>query len=715
MNAAVAWAQQPTTFPPPETPHVVPCALLTDGIKVDGDLRETAWASGRMNAAFVQKDPQQGAPPSQRTDVFVLHDAHAIYVGVFCYDSAAATSKPRVISLQRDFEPFENDFFSVAIDGIGDHRNAWIFQATPYGNQRDLQVLNGDNFNEDWNALWHVATTRTDSGWCAEFAIPWKSLRYRKGATEMGILFARGIRRNNEFVTFPAIPRAYTLFRMEYAARLTGITPPNPSLSLQLNPYALVNGPVNSTAPWAAQVGGELKWAPSSSTVIDATVNTDFAQTDVDQQVNNLGRFSIFFPEKRQFFLENAALFDATGTSQIVPFYSRRIGLDDNGIAQPLDAGLRVVTQTAKHNLGAIAVRERGGELTGPAHYGVLRYAYNPTAKSRFGALVTMKDAQRGSAIPAAEAPLHSRNYSATADVFLRPTGDWTIAAMGSATSDDAAGTGGAAHLWLGHNANWGYAGWVQQYVDARYTPGSGFVMGNNYLLSSPAFDLDLRPKWLPKKIRSYVPFMYLNIYHDADDLEFQQADIDISLTGIKFQNGTYIGVGREQEWQRIPEGFAPLGVPIAPGDYSFGRTWIYLSTDGSRKISGDGNAKTGRFYDGGYWTFSANVRYAPIPHVRLGAGWSVDGFERIGITDTTFSAHLLNGNVRIAPFARLQITGSYQYNTVTESEVLNARLAWEYRPLSFLYLVFGQGGFIASENRNEQRLIGKVTWLKQL
>lgn len=701
-------AQQPPTFDPPKDAPMWAADRCIDPPAIDGVLNEPAWALAASISAFVQKDPVQGAPPSQRTEArFLWDDAH-LYVGVICYDSAGG-QRPRIQDLRRDFDPFQNDMFSLAFDGMGDHRNAQVFQTTPFGNQRDMQVMNGESFNEDWNSLWAVATARTDSYWTAEFAIPWRSLRYRKGATDIRLSMTRGIRKNNEMVSCPPIPRAYSYLRMEYAARLVGIVPPAPSLSMQLQPYVLADGPLNTAAPWRWDVGGEVKWAPTPNTVVDATVNTDFAQTDVDRQVNNLSRFSIFFPEKRQFFLDNASVFEASGSSEIIPFYSRRIGLDANGVTRPIDAGARVVSQSDRRSLGALLVRERSTERQEATHTGVLRYTHNVTDKTRFGTLLTMLDER-----DIAEGP-GRMNVSASADAFLRPTRDLTINTMGSFSHDNVVGDGFAGHCWVGNYSNIGYYGWLQQYVDARYTPGTGFVQGNNYVLTSPAFDLDLRPKWLPKKVRNLAPYAYGYLYHDADDLEFQQASIDASLTSIRLQNGTFIGIGREQEWQRITEVFTPLGITILPGEYSFGRTWLYFSTDGSRKLSGTFVAKQGKYYDGDHRIVDVSAAYAPDPHVRLSGGWSLNAFADAGLTDTTFNAQLLNVGMRVAPFARLQITGSYQYNTASASEVVNARVAWDYHPLSFIYLVFGQGGFLAGEDRREQRMIGKVTWVKQL
>ncbi|MEM9931219.1 MAG: carbohydrate binding family 9 domain-containing protein, partial [Bacteroidota bacterium] len=209
-------------FPPP-TERLTLRAQRVEGkaVELDGTLNEKAWRNAPKITGFTQREPVQGARASQDTEVRVLFDEDFLYVGAICRDSLVNRNRLRVRNLQRDFSGYGNDRFSIALDGLLDQRNAVGFEVTPYGSQRELQVIDGAEFdaNENWDALWFARTTIADSGWVAEIAIPWKTLRYRKDSKEMLISFNRNIRRNNEITTWPAYPRIFSHFRMAYAAR----------------------------------------------------------------------------------------------------------------------------------------------------------------------------------------------------------------------------------------------------------------------------------------------------------------------------------------------------------------------------------------------------------------------------------------------------------------------------------------------------------------
>ncbi|NJL76512.1 MAG: carbohydrate binding family 9 domain-containing protein [Saprospiraceae bacterium] len=302
---------------------------------------------------MVQKDPNQGQPASYPTQIKVLYNEQYLYVAAICYQPKSTI---RVQNLRRDFDYDFNDLFGIAIDGYQDKRNASVFQVSPYGNLRDLQALDGTLYNREWDALWQGRTQRLEDRWTVEMAIPWKVLRYPENCTELGVIFTRNIRSNNELASLPGIPRVFDVYRMAYEGVLQGIQVPPPSSNLQINPYFLANrdnekqGTNDNQFSLSSKVGGEVKWAINPSTVLDATINTDFAQADVDRQVVNFERYSVFFPERRQFFLENANVFNANVTNWIRPFFSRRIGLDAAGNPIPIDAGIRLVGQDAKNN-----------------------------------------------------------------------------------------------------------------------------------------------------------------------------------------------------------------------------------------------------------------------------------------------------------------------------------------------------------------------------
>ena len=291
-------AQQSSNFPPPAIPPKVEAKKATEKITVDGILNESDWQATKATTEFFRIEPRQGGSIKYHTFVKVLYDEKHLYFGVFAQDSLGKKGV-RVQDLRRDFSWGENDIFGVQLDPQNLKQYCVSFQTTPYGNQRDLQAFNDTNRDNDWNALWKVRTTQTDSGYYAEFAIPFKTLRYnlseQTDSISWGITYSRLARREYEQAVFPAIPQAFSPYRMTYAARLKGLELPKPGTNIRVEPYTLyqydrVSGMDAEAETQSASQRLEvtIKWAINPRSVLDLTFNTDFAQADVDRAVNNL-------------------------------------------------------------------------------------------------------------------------------------------------------------------------------------------------------------------------------------------------------------------------------------------------------------------------------------------------------------------------------------------------------------------------------------------
>ncbi len=679
-------------------------------MSIDGALDESVWRRARPITEFLQKDPDQGAPASYRTEVRVAYDASALYVAAICYQPRELL---RVQNLNRDFDFGENDLFGLAIDGFLDQRNAVVFQTSPFGSQRDLEVIDSNEFNSDWNARWDVRTRIHEDHWVAEMAIPWRNLRYPDGADRLGIIFARNIRHRNERTSAPAVPRAFTIYRMAYEGELIGLSTPRPEANIQINPYALVDQSDSAgTSNSDLEGGGELKWAVSQDTVLDVTVNTDFAQAEVDRQVVNLERFSVFFPERRQFFLENANLFNPSVTNWIRPFFSRRIGLDSAGQPIPLDGGLRLTRRSSAQELGVLAMSQQASGDNPAAVFGVARYSRNVSGQSRFGGMLTWRRDE--SLVTDAGLLPSNDNYTYTLDGLWRPNQTIGVHAMVSASNDDVAGDGFGSQLWAYFENNWLYVG-LLEYFNKDYEPGVGLeILDTNYVMHSPAVSFDLRSERLPAQIRSFNPGIEAYIFQSSDDGDLLFAYAPIRPFRIYFQNAAQIGLFVEPNWQRLDEPFLPAGIEIAPGDYDYTRYRIELSSDQSASLSGGLNVETGDYFDGELTTYTLSARYAPLPHVELSADYEINEIQSLGILQEDETTRLLGMSLRLALNPRLQFSAFYQQNSVDDRSNWNVRLAWEYRPLSYLYLVYNRNeidGMLPPQGLSEQ-LIAKFTYL---
>jgi hypothetical protein len=721
FSNSYAQSSVPPTFDPPEKPAEWQATEINETLQINGKLDELAWQKAQVIKGMVQQNPNQGEAASHDTETRILFNQKFLYVSMVCYDKLKRKTSVRVQNMARDCDFEQNDIAGFAIDGFLDKRNSVTFQSTPFGAQRDIQVIDSDNFNREWDALWFVRTSISDTAWVAEFAIPWKTLRYPNNCEKVGITLLRNIRKNNEYTVLPSIPRQFSPYRMAYEAILVGIKPPPPTANIQVNPYFLydverrvVGNQENTNI--LPKLGGEVKWAVSPNTILDLTLNTDFAQADADRQVVNLSRFSVLFPERRQFFLEGANIFNATIDDFIQPFFSRRIGLDANGNKIPLDAGLRMTNRTGKHTIGALAMRQRATDTSPLTHYGVFRYSKNFSAQSRLGGMFTYRNDGEiqinGDKIAA------NNNYTATMDGLFRPSQKLTISGMVSGVRDTRLGDGLAAQGFVGYQTNLFFLGLLEFFV-RNYNPGIGLErFGVDYVMTAPVIDFDIRPKWLPKFIRSYGPDASVFAFHNPNTGRLILAETSFSFFDVDFQTGGNIEVRFNPNWQVLSESFTPLpNAEIPAGRYFYMPVSFSYNTDLSKKVGGSAEFNTGKYYDGNLNNWNLSTRFAPIPHIELTIDYEFNRFKSLGINDLNFDTHLLGINTRLALNPRFQLIGFYQRNTSQNRDVWNVRLSWEYRPLSYIFLVFNSNqinSLVPSERLLQQQGIGKITFLKQ-
>jgi hypothetical protein len=405
-----SYCQNADIFEPDSVKKEIEAVEIQTSLHIDGLLNETEWKLAKPSPRFIEIEPVQGNSPGEETDVKILYNRQYLYFGIFAHDSLGKKAI-RSTDFKRDFDDKSRDLISLAFDCFNDKRNAMSFVTDPYGVQRDLLSFDDLYYDVDWNGLWRVRTNRTDSGWTAEIAIPWQTLRYPNktdSVQQWGLSIYRNRRITNEITSFSPYPRAFTSLRMNYAGVLKNLKPPPPKTNIRFEPYVLSSydhykGFDSSikVAQTNYKVGGDIKWAVDPNSVLDLTVNTDFAQADADQQVNNVTRFSVFFPEKRQFFLENASLFGvgisqsadgSGGQLRVQPFFSRSIGLDSLGTPIPIEAGARFVHRSLKTNYGAILMRQSASDNSPITNFFVGRLSQNIGTNNRLGGLVTVKN-----------------------------------------------------------------------------------------------------------------------------------------------------------------------------------------------------------------------------------------------------------------------------------------------------------------------------------
>lgn len=710
-------------FPPPNEAPIIEAIKASAKITLDGKLQELDWAQAPVITDFFRREPRQGGKISFPTEVRFLYDNKNLYIGAICKDSMGIKGI-RVQDLRRDFAWGENDILGISLDPQNLKQYAQAFQTTPYGNQRDLQNFNGNVYDTGWNTLWRVKTQRTDDGFTAEFAIPFTSLRYdlpKAGEpVEWGVTLVRYARRAVEVSTFPAIPQSFTPYRMTYAAKLRGIEVPPPAANVRIEPYTLYQFDESKTGGVIqenlneAKLGLDAKWAINPRTVVDLTINTDFAQADVDRAVNNLERFNIFFPERRQFFLENSGIWAGGLQTSIRPFFSRTIGLQGtfNAIPAPIDFGSRFTQRTEKQALAALLVRQGETANSARANFGVLRYLKNYGRENNVGIMLTHRLDEAHNDLGF----LQNNNTTISIDGQIRPTSQLDIQYLLTSSIDEQSGKMGyAGRFFIGNRTNDFYYGWVTEYTDADYKPSMGFVRQTDVIRHNPGGYYIWRPKKIPW-IRRWDPGMFLNFNHDASNPNrFQQASLYIFPIYTWFKDNSFLELSATPTWQNINFDFAPLGLVIDKNRYYYTRYLIQYNTDLSKKWSGDISYSFGRFYNGRRNRIGATTRFAPIPQLAISLDYEYNALRQVGVARENLYTNLYTSSLRLALNPQVQLSTFYQYNSFDRQGRWNIRFSWEYLPLSFVYLVFNDTETdIFDPVQQDQQFIGKLTLTKQ-
>jgi hypothetical protein len=699
-------------------------AFTKSAIVVDGYLSDSSWQQVTSLGDFVQYEPKQGMPSAHKTKVKIAYDLIFLYIGAFM-EVASGKTALRVINVKRDFDLSNQDYFRIHIDGFNDKRNAMVFAINPYGAQHDYIALDGISTDVDWDGLWYAKTKITDSGWYAEFAIPWKTLRYKheeNNGTSWAINFSRNNRFDNETSVWSEVPRSLSIDRMDFAGELQKFTPSKQSSNIRIQPFnsnvvTIKNNRATTNTPQITpNFGGDIKWAPSPNIVVDATINTDFAQADVDRPIVNLSRFSIFLPERRQFFLENSSLFGAGitplngyigGPIEIRPFYSRTIGLDPQGQPVPINVGLRLVSRSTKRTMGILYAKQ--SETNAKTDFFVGRLTKNIAKSSRIGFITTMKHKVMGET--------SKTDISGSVDGLARLNNSLALNYTGSFTKnwdDSTLGFAGVAQFnYLSNN----YTGWLSSsFINAQYNPSMGFVYRNNVVSFNSGFYKIIRSAWVPKFIRSFEPGISADAFINYQTGITEQVTISYEPISAFLNNGGGIFLFVEQNYQQITAPFKPVGVEVAIGKYHYASLRIAYRSDASKRFYYMGRMIVGKYYNANYIQYFGWVTYAPTPFFYISPQLQIEYFRGLGVTRVNASSSLLTVEGRIALNARTQLSAFYQKNAVANASGLNIRFAWEFRPLSFLYFVYNSRNFIENSlKQNSQQGVTKISFVKQL
>ena len=716
-----ALAGLPDRPPPPRPPAVVArdaqgratvrAVRLATGIRLDGRLDEPVYGAVPAIADFVQQMPVEGAPASEKTEAWILFDETNIYVGGRVWDSAPP-GEWVANEMRRDTPQLrENDSFWVAFDTFNDRRNGVAFYTNPLGAIGDFGITNEGNPNGDWNPVWDVRTGRFEGGWTVEMAIPFKSLRYRPGPVQRwGVQIRRTVRRKNEMTYITPVPIAVGrrgLFRLSDAALLVGLEVPDSGTNLEIKPYGISGVATDLTADpprrndGDGDYGVDLKYGITRNLTADLTWNTDFAQVEVDEQQVNLTRFSLFFPEKREFFLEGRGIFDFArgggpstrdgalrqiggGSSREESnaptlFYSRRIGLQEKAVV-PIVGGGRVTGKVGAFDVGALNMHA-GEELDAevePTNFTVVRVKRDLLRRSAVGALVT----NRSVSLAGDGA---SQTYGADGTFSFYDN----VSAVAYLARTRTPGRTGRDRSYQGQLT---YAGDRYGFqaehltVEDNFRPEVGYWRRENFRRSFGTARFSPRPASIEaiRQFRLEGSFDYVETA-DTRAVETRQTQLAFST---EFENSDRIGVSAAENYEFLVEPFEPGRDVVLPvGGYRFRDVETTYALGGQRRLSGIFTVRLGEYFSGTIRSVGfRRARLVLVPRLAVEPTLSVNWIET---PQGSFRTDLLVSRVTWTLSPRMFFSGLVQYNSSTRTVSNNLRLRWEYSPGSELFVVY--------------------------
>lgn len=687
---------------------------------LDGVLNDELWQRATPISDFSALEPVEGGEPSERTEIRIAYDSDNLYIAVRLFDREPDGIKG--FQRRRDQSLSTDDRFMWILDTYQDQRNAYFFEINPAGLMGDglLKTGQGTSVNKAWNGIWRAWVQQDELGWSAEIRIPFRTLNFDPGSDSWGINFQRTIRRRNEELVWSGALRSQGLFRPQNAGTLRGLQGHNQGLGVEVIPFTLANQPVKgqrvSAATPSTRFGADVNYSITPNLRAGLTVNTDFAETEVDDRQVNLSRFPIVFPERRAFFLEGASVFSFAQSSGPNPFFSRRIGLA-GGAPVPVRGGARIIGRIGRQDVGVLHMGT-GSRPDGGAResFTVARVSRNIFRESSVGLLYTRR-ATDGDTIAdrhtiGADVELSTSRFLSSRNLQFQAFAVVHSATPGlSAASQPTTPQSWQARSARGIRLNFPNRPWdahvsVREFGEA-YNPAVGFVPRVGFRRVQPSVS------WTPlvprSKLLRELTFEYFNEY--LTDLQWRPQTVNhrIIPLGVRFESGDAITTQLLWNFEALDRPFDILRngeFVVAVGDYQNRGFRVQASSASFRRISG-----TASFERIGFWTgttddVSANVTVRPIAGINVTANWVYNSVE---LPEGSFDAQVyrLFSSVDMSPFVSVNV--NVQYDNVTRLVGTQNRLVWTLTPGNAIFLVY-QHNWLRPVEQRFQSLEGLAT-----
>ncbi len=694
-----------------EAQHTKPDTIIayycSEPIKLDGKLNEQCWQKAMKVSNFRQREMHEGQPPTEKTQVAVLYSKNTLYIGVWCYDSQP--DKIIAQKMERDFVWNTDDNFKVIISPYNDSRNAYEFIINPNGARADIWLSAGSAPNLSWNGVWDVATTVTDSGWFAEIMIPFSTLKFQNAASQVWqINFERYISRKMEQLLWQGWKRIYKLEILSQAGHLAGLNNLKPGTRWEIKPYILAGAEKYSgqKATPKFNAGLDINYDISPTMRLNLTYNTDFAQVEDDKQIINLTRFSIFYPEKRQFFLEAKQNFEMSLGWMNEVFYSRRIGIGPDGQQVPILGGARLFGKTGRTNLGLMSIQTKAlGDSVPTTNYSVFRVKQDIWEQSSVGMIVTSK------LEPGRQNIVYAADFNYTTDKFL---GDKNLtirtAIAQSYTSDSVNRQNLATNISTVYDND--IVNFILAFtqVQPNYNPEMGFIRRHDFYKIYSTLKLKPRPRWLPWVRNLYIDPYETVIYYNWETLELETFLYSVKPFGFITRKGDKFEIKTVYAFDRPTYDFYIFDRLIEAGEYSNLRANVSFSSYSGRKLSTVQNISYGGFYNG------TDFNYQTILNLSLNKHFSIQtdlNFHDIRLPGDHFQTYEVGTRAIYAFTPKLNTSMFAQWNNELQEILINYRINWIPKIGSDFYLVVNQiisteGGRLSVEYTT---VLAKLIW----
>jgi hypothetical protein len=653
---------------------------------IDGSINDEVWSSAPVIDELFQREPLTGDPSSEKTEFRFLYDHNNIYVGILCYDDPdGVTAK----ELSRDGDLGEDDRVQIILDSYLDGRSGYWFQIGPRGSIGDAIVTeNGKGFNKSWDGLWDGKAKITENGWEGELIIPFKTLGFKKGNSTWGLKLIRYIKRKSEVSTWPATSLNANRFQISDGGRITGLTDITQGIGLDIIPY--ITGGVSKkqdVEPKSVIDGGlDAFYNITPSLKAAITVNTDFAQTEVDEKQINLTRFSLFFPEKRDFFLDGANYFtfgingdsDNPQNTQMIPFFSRRIGLDADGNPVPIKYGGKFTGKIGKWNLGVLHIKD-DNEWDNPG-YSVGRISRDIGKQSSIGVIGTNGNAfsEDKNSLAGVDLRLASSQISGNKNITYNLYGLKSFT-EGLSGNDMSFGT----EINYPNDFLNFRVGYLQ--IGENFSSGLGFIPRKNIRDFYGGIGLGPRLKNSPvMQVKTGVKYVFIS---DLSNGGLQTSQIDLNIAEILFLSGDKISLTSQYQFESLQTDFNIFGSYIIPVDeYHFWRHSLQLTSAKRRNFWAAAKSGFGTFYSGKRTDLLLQAGYKVVVPVYIGME---SDRKWVDLPEGAFITQIYRFNLNFMFSPNLTWYNFVQYENMNETMGWQSRFQWIIKPGKEIFLTF--------------------------